>query len=140
MTWLLTKVSALAKKTTPGSVIDRWAWYVLRGAVAEGDLKTLPKWATEVAVSTSVLRDTCKTVQVMPHDARDLMRALSSMFRGSQLDCDPSMLLDFADIRTLRHFQKRAGRRSAPVLIPPKSRSFLSHNVLSIRIIRALLF
>lgn len=124
MTRLPIAVRALAR-TTPGSVVDRWAWYVFRGAIAESDLKTLANWAEQVAVSVSALRETCKMLQVLPHDARDLMRALSAMFRSSQLGCEPSILLDIADIRTLRRFQKRAGPAFRASADPAEINDFL---------------
>ena len=91
------------------SVVDRWTLYVVEGSTAETDLKTLAGWAAHLAVSTTVLREACNMLGIKPQDARDLMRALFAMLRSAQLGCPPEVLLDIADHRTLRSFQKRAG-------------------------------
>jgi FixJ family two-component response regulator len=93
----------------PGSAAHRWAVYVLKACEAETDLKTLYDWARCAGVSYSMLAESCRIMGIRPHAARDFMRTLRAMIRSTTYECEPSVLLDVSDRRTLRLLLERAG-------------------------------
>lgn len=93
----------------PRSAAERWAMYVLKACESEGDLKTLEDWATFVGLSYTSLRESCRMVDVRPHDARDLMRLLRAVIRSRRTGYPPEVLLDVSDGRTLKALFVQAG-------------------------------
>lgn len=93
----------------PSPVAQRWATYVHKACTAPGDVRTLSLWAKCVGASETMIAESCRMLQIKPHDARDLARALYAMRRSVHWRCSPSVLLDIADSRTLRAFEQRAG-------------------------------
>jgi ActR/RegA family two-component response regulator len=93
----------------PRSTADRWASYVVRAIDAPGDLRTINDWARFVGVSYTGLCETCRLVSVRPHDARDFTRMLRAVLKASVATCDPQILLDVSDARTLRTLLMRSG-------------------------------
>lgn len=93
----------------PGPVAQRWALYVHRAYMASLDPRTLEIWARSAGSSVTTICESCRMLDIKPHDARDLARALYAIRRSVELRCPPSALLDIADSRTLRAFERRAG-------------------------------
>jgi hypothetical protein len=93
----------------PRSLGQRWAMLVLKQCDSPDDLKTLKEWARFAGVSYSSLCESCRLVGLRPHDARDFARALRALIHSSIYQCQPQMLLDISDRRTLRTFVERAG-------------------------------
>jgi CheY-like chemotaxis protein len=93
----------------PGSAAHRWAVYVIKACEAEGDLRTLEDWARSAGVGYSTLRESCRIVRIPPQAGRDFTRALRAMIKSSAYRCDPSVLLDVSDRRTLKVLLERAG-------------------------------
>lgn len=91
------------------SVAHRWAIDVLKGCTSTGDSRTLASWAKEAGTSTTMICERCSMLDIKPHDARDLMRALFAMLSGERHGCTPHVLLDIADGRTLKAFRHKAG-------------------------------
>ena len=83
--------------------------YVLKACESEGDLKTLEDWATFVGLSYTSLRESCRMVDVRPHDARDLMHLLRAVIRSRRTGYPPEVLLDVSDGRTLKALFVQAG-------------------------------
>ena len=94
----------------PQTVGDRWATYVWRACCAStGDLKTLARWAKCVGVSYSSLCETCRLLDIPPHDARDFMRVLCAIVLAARTGCRADVLLDVSDRRTLHRIFERGG-------------------------------
>jgi DNA-binding response OmpR family regulator len=93
----------------PGSAAGRWAMYVVKACEAEGDLKTIEEWARCAGVSYSTLCESCRIIGLQPQPARDFTRALRAMIKSTAYRCDPSVLLDISDRRTLKLMCERAG-------------------------------
>jgi CheY-like chemotaxis protein len=99
--------------TTPKSAAQRWASYVIRACESEADFKTLDDWARFVGVSYSSLRESCRLVGVLAHDARDFVRVLRALISVRQGACThPEVLFDVSDTRTLQSLLTRAGLES----------------------------
>jgi hypothetical protein len=94
---------------TPRSVAERWAAFVLQVCEAEGDPKTLVGWSRLIGVSYSSLCETCRILDIRPHDARDFARVLRVVIQGARHRCAPEALLDVSDRRTLSTMLERAG-------------------------------
>jgi FixJ family two-component response regulator len=118
--------------STPRSVGERWASYVVRAISAPGDLKTLDDWARFLGVSYSTLCETSRLVLVRPHDARDFMRVLRALVRSAT--CRIELSLDVSDSRTMRNMLSRSGLTSN--VVDPHGRldrfwrcqTFIDHN------------
>jgi len=93
----------------PRSSAHRWATYVLKACEAGDDLRTLEDWARCTGVSYSTLCEACRIVGIQPHVARDFTRLLRAMIKSSVYRCNPSVLLDVSDRRTLKALLERAG-------------------------------
>jgi ActR/RegA family two-component response regulator len=93
----------------PGCAAERWAMHVLKGCGSSSDIKTLKQWAVSAGVSYTSLRENCRLVGIRPHDARDFMRVLRAVIRSHAQCCDPAVLLDVSDSRTLAILCERAG-------------------------------
>lgn len=94
----------------PQTVADRWATYVWRACHAStGDIKTMAQWAKCVGVSYSSLCETCRLLDMRPHDARDFTRVLSAILGAAKAGCRADVLLDVSDRRTLRRLLARTG-------------------------------
>jgi two-component system response regulator (stage 0 sporulation protein F) len=93
----------------PGSAAHRWAAYVVKACEADDDLRTLQDWARWAGVSHSTLCEACRILGSQPHLARDFTRALRAMIKSAVYRCDPSVLLDVSDRRTLKVLIERAG-------------------------------
>jgi DNA-binding response OmpR family regulator len=93
----------------PGSALDRWAMHVVKASESESDLRTLEDWAKCAAVSYSTLCESCRMVGIRPQAARDFARALRAVIKSSVYHCDPAVLLDVRDQRTLKTLLSRAG-------------------------------
>jgi DNA-binding response OmpR family regulator len=93
----------------PASAAHRWAMYVLKGCEAEADLRTLEDWARFAGVSYSTLSESCRIIRIQPQAARDFTRALRAMIKSSAYRCEPSVLLDVSDRRTLKSLVERGG-------------------------------
>jgi ActR/RegA family two-component response regulator len=91
------------------SIAHRWARDVVNGCIASQDSKTLASWARSAGTSTTMISERCGMLDIKPHDARDLMRALFAMLASDRQGCPPHVLLDIADGRTLRSFRRKAG-------------------------------
>ncbi len=98
-----------ARVERPRSVADRWARYVWQACGSLGDLKTLAEWARFVGLSYSGLCETCRLLDIRPHDARDFTRVLRAVVQSHRQDCRPEVLLDVSDRRTLRNILDRTG-------------------------------
>jgi ActR/RegA family two-component response regulator len=105
----------------PGSVPERWAAHVLRGAQCSSDLKTLARWARQIGVSYSSLCEHCRLVRIQPRDARDFARCFRAVIQSHRLDCPPEAVLDVGDRRTLSALLARAG----PAFVETKHTSVL---------------
>jgi ActR/RegA family two-component response regulator len=93
----------------PGSAAHRWAMYVRKACEAGGDLRTLDDWARCAGVSCSTLCESCRRIGIPPRAARDFIRALRAMRQSSVYRCDPCVLLEISDRRTLKLLLERAG-------------------------------
>jgi len=93
----------------PTSAAERWAVHVLRACESDGDLKTIGDWATCAGVSTSSLSESCHLLGIQPRDARDFARILRALIKSRIHDCDPEVLLDVSDRRTLTTLLRRGG-------------------------------
>jgi ActR/RegA family two-component response regulator len=98
-----------ASRGRPRSSPERWAMHLLNACDAPGDLKTLDDWASFVGVSYSSLCESCRLVDIRPHDARDFLRILRALKTARRHDCAPEALLDVSDRRTLDTLLSRAG-------------------------------
>lgn len=99
---------AIDEVDEPRSAVERWARLVVRAVHADRDARTLDLWAREVGVSRSVLCESCRIVHVTPRDARDFARLLRAA-RKSGERWQPETVIDFADTRTLKQLERRAG-------------------------------
>ena len=102
-------VAALATAAPPRCVAERWAAYVVRACDSEEDLKTIGEWARLVGISYSSLCESCRLVDIQPHDARDFARLLRAIVRAAQGYGRIESLLYVSDGRTLRKLFDRAG-------------------------------
>jgi DNA-binding response OmpR family regulator len=105
-------IALRTKLGRPRSAAERWAMLVFKACECDGDPKTLEDWADCAGVSYSSLRESCRLLDIRPHDARDLVRVLRAVIRSHHHGCPPSVLLDVSDIRTLDNLLTRAGIRS----------------------------
>jgi FixJ family two-component response regulator len=96
----------------PKSIAERWASWVVRAMEASGDLKTIDEWARFVGVSYSALCETCRLVNIRPHDARDFMRLLRAVIGGRGVR-RPEYFLDVGDARTMKTLLTRGGFNSS---------------------------
>jgi two-component system OmpR family response regulator len=87
----------------------RWATLILKGTTADTDLRTIHDWARHVGSSYSTLCETCRLIGIRPHAARDFLRTLRAFVQSRNWPHSPSLLLDVADRRTLRHLLDGAG-------------------------------
>jgi ActR/RegA family two-component response regulator len=108
------------------SAAERWALRVLTACSSEGDLKTLEDWARFVGVSYTSLCESCRLLEIRPHDARDLCRVLRAVLRRSVEQCRPELLLDVSDRRTLAKLLARAGFQFGSSLSSVSAEEFLS--------------
>jgi DNA-binding response OmpR family regulator len=93
----------------PRSAAERWAGHVLKACESEGDLKTVGDWATCARVSTSSLCESCHLLGIQPRDARDFARILRALIKAGIHHCEPEVLLDVSDRRTLTTLLQRGG-------------------------------
>lgn len=93
----------------PSSAAHRWATYVLKACNADADLRTLEDWARCAGISYTTLCESCRIVGIQPHVARDFTRALRALIKSAEYQCDPSVLLNVSDRRTLRTLLDHAG-------------------------------
>jgi DNA-binding response OmpR family regulator len=105
----VTRTPAVRDTVRPGSAAERWAMHVLKACESTRDLKTLEDWATFAGVSYSSLRESCHLLGIPPHDARDLTRVLRAVLQSRRHHCNPEVLLDVSDGRTLEKLLRRAG-------------------------------
>ena len=130
----------------PGSAAERWAMHVLKACESEGDLKTLEDWAGFVGLSYTSLRESCRLVDVRPHDARDLMRLLRAVIRSRRTGYPPEVLLDVSDGRTLKALFVQAGidlpSRADSVSVEEflKSQTFVGSDNAGLGVLRHMLF
>jgi DNA-binding response OmpR family regulator len=94
------------------SAAERWAMHVINGCYSTTDLKTVEQWAVWVRVSCTSLRESCRLIDVRPHDARDLMRMLRAVMLACLHECAPAPFLDVSDGRTLESLFERSGLES----------------------------
>jgi len=106
---------------------QRWAKYVMDGSNAERDPKTLGEWARTIGVSYSSLGESCRVLDIHPHAARDLVRALRALKTAEIYCCRPEMLLDISDRRTRSGFIARAGAGFQSAAYLRDARYFLFH-------------
>jgi hypothetical protein len=59
-------------------------------------------------VSRSVLCESCRILRVSPRDARDFARLLRAVCRSGE-QWRPETVIDFADTRTIKRLERRAG-------------------------------
>lgn len=124
----------------PGSAAHRWALHVVKACESEDDLKTLDDWGRYAGVSYSTLCESCRIVGIRPHIARDFTRALRAVIKAAAYECNPSVLLDVSDRRTLRKLLDAAGpsfRSGAvtPVIQFIKDQRFISTSNEGIRVL-----
>jgi len=112
--------------TEPGCAAERWAMHVVKGCRSAGDIRTLQQWAVCAGVSYTSLRESCRLVGIRPHDARDFTRVLRAVSKSHGLHCDPEVLLDVSDSRTLAILLGRAGLPPRPRAGPVAVEQFLS--------------
>jgi CheY-like chemotaxis protein len=93
----------------PGSSAHRWAMYVVKAYQADGDVRTLEDWARCAGVSYSTLCESCRLIGIQPQAARDFTRALRAIIKSGVYHCNPSVLLNVSDRRTLKVLLERAG-------------------------------
>lgn len=98
----------------PGSSAERWAAHVVRACQSKRDLKTIGEWAKVVGVSYSSLCESCRLLEVPPHQARDFARLLRAVVRAAQGDGAIVPLLYVSDGRTLEKLLERAGFVAEP--------------------------
>src|SRR5215467_5870677 len=91
------------------SAAERWARFVLLGSDVETDLPTIGEWAAAVGAGHSTLREACRIVGVLGHDARDLMRVLRILVRNGGRFDELEGNLKFGDGRTLDALVVQAG-------------------------------
>lgn len=91
------------------SIAHRWAKDIVKGCLGSRDSKTLTTWARLAGTSITMICQRCEMLEIKPHDARDLMRALYAMLGGDEHRCEPHVLLDISDRRTLQAFRRKAG-------------------------------
>jgi DNA-binding response OmpR family regulator len=100
--------SLLSQVCEPHNPCERWRNLVLHLITAERDLKTNDAWAKHAAVSRSVLCASCRRVNLLTRDTRNLGRMLRALLRVGDLWI-PETVLDCDDLRTLRNLEKRSG-------------------------------
>ena len=100
---------ALALASSPGSIAERWAYLVLRLCEAQRDVKTISQWARLAAVSRTSLTDTCRLLNIKPHDARDLARLLRAELNSAATGAPAHSFLNISDSRTLKAMWTRCG-------------------------------
>jgi hypothetical protein len=127
-------------EASPGSAAHRWAVHVMKACEADGDLKTLKDWARCAGVSYSTLCESCRIIGIRPRTARDFARVLRAVIKSSVYGCDPSVLLDISDRRTLRVLLRRVGQSFAPETTMPvaqfiKDQGFVSTSNEGIRVL-----
>jgi len=93
----------------PRSAAERWAGHVLKACESEGDLKTVGDWATCAGVSSTSLCESCHLLGIHPRDARDFARVLRALIKSRIHHCEPEVLLDVSDRRTLTTLLQRGG-------------------------------
>jgi ActR/RegA family two-component response regulator len=96
-------------QTRAGSAAERWAHLVIKACNSDHDPKTLQEWASLAGMNRSSLCESCRLVGVRPHDARDFARTLRALTLASVRGCQPDVLLDVSDRRTLKILLDRAG-------------------------------
>jgi len=114
--------SALFHAVRPAA--RRWAGFIILASDAAEDPRTLDEWARAVAVSRSVLIESCARLGVSPRDARDLARMLR-LVRRVEEPWNPELALDIADRRTLRVLLDRSGLNVAASAVRPTPEQFL---------------
>jgi ActR/RegA family two-component response regulator len=95
--------------TRAGSAAERWAQLVVKACNSDHDPKTLQEWASLAGMNRSSLCESCRLVGIRPHDARDFARTLRALILSSDRGCQPDVLLDVSDRRTLKVLLDRAG-------------------------------
>lgn len=93
----------------PRSAADRWATLVLKACTSNDDPKTLGEWAKVAGVSRSSLCESCRLLNISPHDARDLARILRAVLNCPIRYRVLVSALDVRDRRTLKKLFERAG-------------------------------
>lgn len=90
---------------------DRWAMVMLRVVTAEGDPKTVKRWANLLGVSRTTLVTWCRATGVPAKSSLDLGRLLRAvaLSRGNLRDL--LQVLDIAEPRTAERLLRRAGLR-----------------------------
>jgi CheY-like chemotaxis protein len=116
--------SRIASQETYGSLVERWALFVLDTIDTHHDPKTMSEWSRSLGVSRSVLAESCRLVRIPPHDARDFARALRAVCRARSV-WEPETLFNCADGRTLKKLLSRAGLPWTVGGPPPTLRDFL---------------
>lgn len=100
--------SLLSQVREPHTPCERWRNLVLHLITAQRDLKTNDAWAKHAAVSRSVLCASCRSVNLLTRDTRNLGRMLRAILRVGD-HWIPETVLDCEDLRTLRNLEKRSG-------------------------------
>jgi hypothetical protein len=88
------------------SATQRFARFVLRGAMSAHDPKTLSQWAQHAGVSYTSLRELCYLISIPPRNARDFVRALRVVL-CARSGLELIALLDVSDKRSLARFCAR---------------------------------
>jgi len=91
--------------------VDRWVGLVIAATEANGDPRTLARWARLAAVSESSLRLYCYTAGVRPKPSLDFARLARLLRRTGNGLWEPAFHLDVADLRTLQALLARGGFR-----------------------------
>lgn len=102
-------VSRFGLANAPRSAAERWALHVVRACESDGDLRTIEEWATVAALSRTSLCESCRLLDIRPHDARDLARFLRAVVNSPRRGLRIESMLDVRDRRTLRKLFERAG-------------------------------
>jgi hypothetical protein len=110
----------------PHTASERWRNFVMKLVWCDRDLTTVAAWARHLGVSRTALRESCRLVRVLPHDARDFARMLRAIWRSGHA-WQPESLLNIADPRTLRKLELRAGIDGRSRRRPPTIEEFLKH-------------
>jgi hypothetical protein len=112
--------SGLASSPTAdsGSIADRMAVAFLRACESPSDLRTIGDWARCLGVSYTSLVELVRLAGIQPRAARDFARILRAVVQAGWQRCEFQLLLDVADVRTLRQMSQAAG---LPLGAPPGS-------------------
>jgi DNA-binding response OmpR family regulator len=102
-------VAPLATAARPRSVAERWAALVVRACDSDEDMKTIGEWAKFAGISYSSLCESCRLLDIPPHDARDFARLLRAVVRAARGNGRIESFLYVSDSRTLKKLLDQAG-------------------------------